>query len=656
MKQLTGASRNITAENLKAMQQLFPEAFAEGKIDFEVLRQLLGDFVEDAQERYSFKWNGKGRALRLSQTSSMGTLRPCKEESRDWDTTKNLYLEGDNLEVLKLLQKSYYGKVKMIYIDPPYNTGSDFVYEDDFRDPIKHYKEITGQVDGKGRPTSTNTESDGRFHTKWLNMMYPRLRLARNLLSEDGVIFISIDDNEVFNLRKICDEVLGEDNFVVTIHCQLSTTQGMKVKAAKAGNIVKNAEYIICYSKNGRKNIAEQPLYDLRDKYDEHYTLYLKSDGTIGQLKDVYNYSYPKDCNNKKAMSISEAYEKSAEFSDIVHFHLADIVRSHLADIEGLPCLENLQNGIWTRIEHNKKEYILTLDSKNNVKQLLRLQDSWGETDGFYEKEGLRKIRGDWWSGFYIDMGNVTKEGDMQFKNGKKPTRLIKQLVKMVSNVDDIVLDFFSGSATTAHAVMQLNAEDGGKRRFIMVQLPELTDVKSEAYKAGYQNICEIGKERIRRAGDKIKAEAGEKAADLDIGFQVFKLDSSNLQKWNPQPENLLLTLQQATDNFLPDRTEEDVLYEIILKMGLDLSCQIEKEQAAGETVYIIGGGALMICLGQKITTVIAEAMAAFHKKYDSELWQVVFRDTGFASDTDKTNSKEILKAAGLEEDSFVCV
>lgn len=654
MKKLNGESMDITAENIRAMEQLFPEAFEEGKIDFDVLRQLLGDFVDDAQERYSFKWNGKGKALRLSQTPSMGTLRPCREESKEWDNTENLYIEGDNLEVLKLLQKSYYGKVKMIYIDPPYNTGNDFVYKDNFRDNIQNYREITGQVDGVGNKNSTNTDASGRFHTDWLNMMYPRLRLARNLLSDDGVIFISIDDNEQGNLKKICDEVFGEDNSVATIHCQLSTTQGMKVKAAKEGNIVKNAEYIICYSKTGKKNVASHPLYDIRNKYDEHYTLYLKENGTIGQLKDLYDYRYPKDCTNTTPMKLSEAYEKSSEFAEIVRSHLAEIVRSDKAI--GLVSCEDLECGKWKKTEHNGKEYIFTLDNKNNLKQLLRLKDSWGKTDGFYGEEGLRKIRGDWWSGFYIDMGNVSKEGDVQFKNGKKPIRLIKQIVKMVSDERDIILDFFSGSATTAHAVMQLNAEDGGKRRFIMVQLPELTDEKSDAYKAGYKNICEIGKERIRRAGDKIKAEAGDKAKDLDIGFKVFKLDSSNLQKWNPQPENIVENIQLFADNFLPDRSEHDVLYEIILKMGLDLSCPIEEVEAAGETIYIIGDGALMVCLGEDITTVVADQMVKLHQEYDSELWQVVFRDTGFASDMDKTNIKEILKSAGLAEDSFVCV
>lgn len=623
MKQLTGESRNLTAENLKAMQQLFPEAFVEGKIDFDVLRQLLGDFVEDAQERYSFKWNGKGRALRLSQTPSMGTLRPCKEESRDWDTTENLYIEGDNLEVLKLLQKSYYGKVKMIYIDPPYNTGKDFVYEDDFRDAIENYKEITGQVDGEGNRADTNTETNGRFHTDWLNMMYPRLRLARNLLTEDGVIFISIDDNEQGNLKKICDEIFGENSFRNAIFTR-RRNKSLNSQFADNGLYSLNVgmEYILVYAKNNffmkairtkKQNASTNGRWDVfwsnADRPTMRYEI-LGFTPTTGQWRNSKEKAYKAvenyrvyEANYSDKMSLENYYKKTG---------ISDFIR-------------RIPNGT---------------GKNGGVQHWIAPSDTALRTSNWTD----------------IEVSQIAKEINLPFDNPKNKLLNI-ELMKLADVKDnDIILDFFSGSATTAHAVMQLNAEDVGRRRFIMVQLPELTDAKSEAYKAGYKNICEIGKERIRRAGDKIKAEAGEKAADLDIGFQVFKLDSSNLQKWNPQPEDLLLTLQQATDNFLPDRTEQDVLYEIILKMGLDLSCQIEKEQAAGETVYIIGGGALMICLGQKITTAVAEAMAEFHKQYDSELWQVVFRDTGFASDTDKTNSREILKAAGLEEDSFVCV
>lgn len=618
MKNLAGESMNITEENLKAMQQLFPEAFEEGKIDFDVLRQLLGDFVDDEQERYSFKWNGKGKALRLSQTPSMGTLRPCKEESKDWDNTENLYIEGDNLEVLKLLQKSYYGKVKMIYIDPPYNTGGDFVYKDNFHDNIRNYKEVTGQIDGKGNKIDTNTESNGRFHTDWLNMMYPRLRLARNLLTDDGVIFISIDDNEQGNLKRLCDEVFGENNFLAIL-----TRRCMHTVRNSSKDFNKNADYVLTYARD-KVVITSDKNARIREQVDKSSNYKLNDNDGRGfyKLDPIYarNYAKPYTFTFKNGMVWSAPEGSYPRYS-----------------IESLMHMEETNQLNFEGKQPRAKRYL-------NEVQLGQPPDTiMKEEKVGFNSEGTKLLA--------EVLGN-----DKVFSQ-PKPSKLVEYLISILPNNDSgIILDFFSGSATTAHAIMKLNAEDGGNRKFIMVQLPEPIERGSDANKAGYQTICEIGKERIRRAGDKIKAEAGDKAADLDIGFKVFKLDSSNLQKWNPQPDDLVMTLQQAMDNFLPDRTEQDVLYEIILKMGLELTCQIEEEQAAGETVYIIGGGALMICLGRNITTAVAEAVVKLHEEYESELWQVVFRDTGFASDMDKTNVKETLKAAGLAEDSFVCV
>ena len=649
MKKLNGESMDITAENIKAMEQLFPEAFEEGKIDFDVLRQLLGDFVDDAQEKYSFKWNGKGKALRLSQTPSMGTLRPCREESKDWDNTENLYIEGDNLEVLKLLQKSYYGKVKMIYIDPPYNTGNDFVYKDNFRDNIQNYREITGQVDGEGNKNSTNTEASGRFHTDWLNMMYPRLRLARNLLSDDGVIFISIDDNEQGNLKKICDEVFGEDSFVNNFAwvCNITGRQIAGYGAAKTW------ESILVYAKNVKNfesliaNIDFVKKY-LPDAYKGFNRDIRKDDiGEFAIGDTLYNH-------NRK---FNEETRPNLVFSIFYNPVTDEIITGDIGNqIEGFIELLPHKNGDgvhkyhawrWSKEKVAKESYnLIVLQTSNGGHEIYtRIRD--------FATTLLKDI--------ITNISNGDSELQTIFDNKKffdypKSTLLLKLLINSMECKDMTVLDFFSGSATTAHAVMQLNAEDGGKRRFIMVQLPEATDEKSDAYKSGYKNICEIGKERIRRAGDKIKTEVGDKAKDLDIGFKVFKLDSSNLQKWNPQPENIVENIQLFADNFLPDRSEQDVLYEIILKMGLDLSCPIEEVETVGENIYIIGDGALMICLGEDITTAVADQMVKLHQEYDSELWQVVFRDTGFASDMDKTNIKEILKSAGLAEDSFVCV
>lgn len=622
MKKLTGESMNITEENLKAMQQLFPEAFEEGKIDFDVLRQLLGDFVDDEQERYSFKWNGKGKALRLSQTPSMGTLRPCKEESKDWDNTENLYIEGDNLEILKLLQKSYYGKVKMIYIDPPYNTGNDFVYKDDFRDNIENYKEITRQVDEDGNWYSANgenRETNGRFHTDWLNMMYPRLMLSRNLLSDDGVIFISIDDNEQENLRHICNEVFGENNFVTTIVWQ-------KIHSIKndAKYFSENHEYSLVYSKS-----IDNFNVNLLPRSEEMNSRYKNLDNDPRGPWQSGDLVASGERSNGHYIIKSPKTGKEFDVPLGKHWVYSEENLNKLID----------DNQIWFGTDGNsfpRKKRFLSGVKDGRTPSTLWLSDEVG-----HNQTATREVK----SMF-----------DDKVFDFPKPVSYIIQMLMVGTVKDSLIIDFFAGSSTTAHSIMQINAEDGGNRKFIMVQLPEPTDENSEAYKAGYKNICEIGKERIRRAGEKIKAEAGDKAADLDIGFKVFKLDSSNLQKWNPQPDDLVMTLQQAADNFLPDRTEQDVLYEIMLKMGLELTCQIEEEQAAGETVYIIGGGALMICLGRNITTAVAEAVVKLHEEYESELWQVVFRDTGFASDMDKTNVKETLKAAGLDEDSFVCV
>lgn len=634
MKELKGTSKNITEENISAMKQLFPEAFAEGKIDFDVLRQLLGDFVDDENERYSFKWNGKGRALRLSQAPSTGTLRPCKEESKDWDTTKNLYIEGDNFEVLKLLQKSYYGKVKMIYIDPPYNTGNDFVYKDDFRDNIENYKRMTGQIDGEGHYINTNQENNGRFHTDWLNMMYPRLRLARNLLADDGVIFISIDDNENSNLRKICDEIFGESNFVAIINWKgRSGRQDSRYYAAVH-------EYIFCYAKNKENFIAGEEIKtgDIYPKFDDkkkrfYKTQLLRKWGSNSKRENRPNLFYPiiaPDGSELFPMIIEKDKQNPLIYKKIEGCwrHSKDTMKQNIKD--GRVEFVKHKDGYWIAYEkifapsegeEKTKKYTTWIDESNNGANILK----------------------------EIFVSTI-------FDYPKTPM-LINHFFKMANvQENDVVLDFFSGSATTAHAVMQLNAEDGGNRRFIMVQIPEPTAAESEAAKAGYTNICEIGKERIRRAGEKIKAETGEKAAALDVGFKVFKLDTSNLKKWNPDPENLQLSLQEATENFVPGRTELDVVYEILLKMGLELSAGIEERTAAGQIVYVIGGGVLIICLGSSITLSVVEEIVRLHVTYNSACWKVVFRDTGFASDMDKTNSKGTLRAAGLSEDSFVCV
>ena len=644
MRQINGKSMDILENNKEKIKKIFPEVCCEDKIDFDKLKQVLGEYVDDDKERYNFTWNGKGRSLRLSQTPSLGTLRPCKEESKDWDSTQNLYIEGDNLEVLKLLQKSYYGKVKMIYIDPPYNTGNDFVYPDDFSKSIESYKEITGQLDEEYVSLTTNSESAGRYHTDWLNMMYPRLRLARGLLSDDGAIFISIDDNEIDNLKKICGEVFGENNFIASINWKgRGGRQDSKYFAAIH-------EYILCYSKNKDFFVAGEEIKsdDIYPKYDQERNRYYKTQllrkwGSNSKREDRPNLYYP---------------IKAPDGTDVYPFFREkdSIQSSKLERFDGR--WRHSETTMKKNIEEGKVEFV---------------QDSDGEWIA-YEKifapdEGEEKTKK------YTTWIDDSNDGSKYIKNifgsavfdYPKSVDLIKHFLKM-SNIkeNDLVMDFFSGSATTAHAVMQLNAEDGGNRRFIMVQLPEVCGEKTEAYKAGYKNICEIGKERIRRAGEKIKAQIEEENAQLkideepkkvpDIGFRVFKLDSSNLKKWQPDYDDLEKTLLDSIENYVEGRSELDVVYEIILKMGLDLTYPVDELDVNGRKIYSVAFGALMICLDDHITKEIADGMISLYQKYQPELWKVVFRDNGFENDSAKTNIKEQLKAAGLEEDAFTTI
>jgi adenine-specific DNA-methyltransferase len=630
---LTGKTPDIGEENIKKLMTMFPEVVTEGKVDFEKLKQVLGEYVDDSNERYNFTWNGKGRALRLSQTPSLGTLRPSKEESKDWDTTQNLYIEGDNLEVLKLLQKSYYSKVKMIYIDPPYNTGKDFVYKDDFHDSLENYKRITGQVDGNGKAISTNTETSGRYHTDWLNMMYPRLRLARNLLADDGVIFISIDDNELHNLRKICDEVFGEDNFVGLIVWSKKRKGSFLSKG-----IISTTEYILAYAKSP----ALQGLYG--GKADES-----ESQPIIKRTNKSSILNIPGMVINTKLED--GIYQKGIYGDNINPVELLDDVVVKDGLITNRFSIK--APFIWSQrmfdeqLELGAKFIINTINFQIRVYKVSREDDYKGlnsyvngveikgtNEDAYEELEGIFDIK--------------------RLFDYSKPTNLICYLAKAATHFykDAIILDFFSGSATTAHAVMQLNAEDGGNRKFIMVQLPEPTDEKSEAYKAGYKNICEIGKERIRRAGGKIKEEYKDKEniENLDIGFKVFKLDTSNIRKWQPDYDNLEQSLLEYVDNYVEGRTELDVVYEIMLKYGLDLTYPVDEFTIEQKKVYSIGFGMLMICLDNEITTEVAKGIIAKIKELSPESSRVVFKDNGFKSDSNKTNIKEILKSGGIEE------
>lgn len=611
---------DIVSDNISKLKEIFPDVITEDKIDFEKLKLILGNDIDVDNEKYSFTWPGKNQAIKESQKQFTGTLRPCKGESKNWDTTKNIYIEGDNLEVLKLLQKSYYNKIKMIYIDPPYNTGKDFIYKDNYRDNLDNYLELTGQIskDEMNREGSiklvTNAETHGRFHSNWLNMMYPRLKLAKNLLTDDGIIFMSISDDEFENLKRVSNEVFGEENFVAQLNWK---RQGGR-QDSKYYAVVH--EYILVYAKSINDFVAgEKPKEKgIFPKYDDvkkrkYKTQLLRKWGSNSRKSDRPNLFY-----SIKAPDGSNIY----------------------------PMLSETEEGCWRWGKTTMQKNI----SEGNI-EFIKKDNEWIAYEKIYEplpgEEPTMKYN-TWMDNINSGAGSTLIK-DLFDKHivfdYPKPIELINLLQKM-GNVkeNDIILDFFSGSATTAHAVLQLNSEDKYDCKFIMVQIPESTDENSDAYKSGYNNICEIGKERIRRAGDKILEESNNK--DLDIGFKVFKLDSSNLKKWDSNFNNLEQSLLSSKDNIKSDRTQEDLIYEIMLKYGVDLTLPIEKHEIADNTIYSIGFGALLICLDDDITKEISNEII----ELGSEATRVVFKDNGFKSDSEKTNIKEILKNNNIEE------
>lgn len=620
MNNISGTSMNIVADNIEKLKGIFPEVFCEDKVDFERLQEVLGNYIEDKEERYRFEWNGKSKAIRIAQTPSTGTLRPCKEESKDWDTTQNLYIEGDNLEVLKLLQKSYQNKVKMIYIDPPYNTGGEFVYPDDYRDSIKNYLKITNQVDEKGKIIGTNSDENGRYHTDWLNMIYPRLRLAKNLMIDDGIIFISIDNNEIHNMRKICDEIFGEENFIEEIIWKNKYGSG-----AQTRGFIEVHEYILAYSKT--------PISFLTSELDE--------EGQKSYAKKDEKYQSRGGYITQPLMTRSLGDRENLKYS--IYYNGEEIVPN--------------KQWVWSKdrlekaIENNEVEFNKKPDGTYSVRAKKYL----------YNEDGTMR-RG---KPISILNGPFNQEGTQENRemfNGKvpfdftKPSALIKYLISMEINEkkdkEFIVLDFFSGSSTSADAVMQLNAYDNGNRKFIMVQLPEVIKNKSEAYSLGFRNICEIGKERIRRAGEKIKEENRHKHGieDLDIGFKVFKLDSSNIKKWNPDYDKLEQSFDDILENFMPNRTEEDVVYEIMLKYGIDLTYPVEERVINGKKIFSIGFGALIICLDNDISIDLVNEIVKLKEELQPDICRVVFKDNGFSNDSVKTNAVQILKRNNIKE------
>lgn len=634
MEHLKMQTADMADRNIEQIGALFPECLTErinsnGRveqaIDFDKLRQLLAhDVVEGPEQRYQFTWPDKRAAIRLANTPTSKTLRPCRAESVDFDTTQNLYIEGDNLDVLKLLRENYLGKVKMIYIDPPYNTGNDFVYNDDFAQGKTEFEQRSGLFDAEGHqtidPMQRNTESNGRFHTDWLNMIYPRLKVARDLLSDDGVIFISIDDNEVENLMKICDEIFGEMNFVAQIPWRKRTA-----KSDVPFGISQDYEFIICYARSNKfyASIAggERKYYETPDYPGRPWRIHdLTKQTTASERPNSYFTMINPKTGDKYPANPNATWRITQDTFDDYYSQGRIVFPGDYDFLKiGKPVLR-----YWKEDDMQKAG-----EDFGRIAVSTKLPDIIGMS-----QDGTKE---------------VTNLFDGKIFSFPKPSSLIKFLLNIINSRDSLVLDFFSGSATTAHAVMQLNAEDGGNRKFIMVQLPEKTDPKSEAYKAGYPNICEIGKERIRRAGKKIKEENKDKEAidRLDTGFRVLKLDSSNMADvyYTPAetPIEQTLGFEAFEDNIKSDRTAEDLLFQVMPECNLPLSSRIEEREIHGKKVYAVDDNYLVACFDRDIDEQVITEIARMQPYY------FVMRDASAATDNVLDNFDQIFNAYSKE-------
>ena len=620
MDKLRMQSADGVQDNIQKIAALFPNCVTETivgyhddgsaiikqKVDFEKLQQELSDAViSGREERYQFTWPDKRKAILAANAPVNATLRPCREESVNFDTTQNLYIEGDNLDVLKCLKETYLHKVKMIYIDPPYNTGNDFVYEDDFAESASDYLANSGQFDEQGNRMVTNTESNGRFHTDWLNMIYPRLKVARDLLTEDGVIFISIDDNEVENLRKVCDEIFGEMNFVANFIWE------KRLNRENRKEVSARHDYILCYCKHHIENQRAIQLLPMNDKA-------------------LANYGNPD--NDPRGLWKSDPAHAQGGHGTKSQFYTLVAPNGKRHDLPSGRCWLYTEPVMQKAIEDNRIWFGKNGNGVPRIKTYLNAKDRGLTPESILFAKDVstnEKAKNDLKDLF---------DGTAVFET-PKPMELLKQFVFLASDKDCIILDFFSGSSALAHAVMQLNSEDGGNRKFIMVQLPELTDEKSEAYKAGYKNICEIGKERIRRAGKKIKADSPLTTQDLDTGFRVLKLDSTNMEDiyYSPAATDQR-NLFNMVDNVKPDRTSEDLLFQVMLELGARLDSKIEETTVSGKTIYNVADNYLVACFDQDVTDDVVTAIAKMQPMY------AVLRDTSMKTDSTATNFEQIFK------------
>lgn len=651
MDKLKMQSHDVIGSNVKKIAQLFPNCVTErldkdGKpelaIDFDKLQsELSTEIIGEGEERYQFTWPDKRAAVRLANTPTTMTLRPCREESVDFDNTQNLYIEGDNLDVLKVLRETYLGKVKMIYIDPPYNTGNDFVYNDDFAQDKNEFEQSSGLFDDEGNqtidPMQRNTESNGRFHTDWLNMIYPRLKVARDLLTEDGVIFISIDDCEYENMKKICDEIYGDVNYQTTFHIQVRYGEKSLNEEKPFKPLI---EYILVYSKSHKEFIPNRPteeygldsfIYDIEELSEG--TKFLIDGQDVILFKKGEWRTIKKEKGNLHFLK--ETWISGSVYTNMSYGKVFQKVVEPRIQQDGLGCLYKVmgrgEDGLGYRYYTGPQKATASRGKMYSGVPLERVEEIKSGKGSTRYKPILC------YNDYSADFGNIRHEGGIPFNSGKKPIKLLMEIINIQRDKDCIVLDFFSGSASTAHAVMKKNIQDEGKRKFIMVQIPESIDSKHELGKLGYKNICEIGKERIRRAGKKIKEEGGLQAQNLDTGFRVLKLDSSNMEDVYYTPEEFSSELL-FDGNVKADRTNEDLLFQVMLDLGIELSTKIETRQINGKTVHFVDDTYLVACFDRDVNESTIIEIAKQKPVY------FVMRDTSASNDNVIDNFEQIFR------------
>lgn len=638
-------SANIVSVNIEKIGELFPNVVKEGKIDFNALKQeLTNDLIDEKKEKYQLTWRGKKEALLNANANITETLRPEREKSVEFDNTENIYIEGDNLEVLKILQESYLNKIKMIYIDPPYNTGKDFVYRDNFYSDESTELEESGQVDKYGNRLVTNNTGDGKYHSNWLNMIYPRLKIARNLLQKDGVIFISIDDNEYSNLKKVCDEIFGENNYIDTFYLQVRyTNKSLNEK----DDFQKVMEQVLLYAKDKSEFKPKKPTteYDISNFKYKITELTKGVEVELGGKKvEIFKPGEYEIVEETPSMTgLKATWASGSVLKGNTSGKFFDKQLSPRKEIDGLNVLYKVygigEDGIGYRYFTGPKKETATKGQFYSGIPLDRVEEI--NNGGSLKEHSIVN-----YYDFSGDFGNIRNEGNVDFRAGKKPVKMLKMFLDFIPSDDFICLDFFSGSASTAHAVMQKNAEDNGNRKFIMVQIPEPISEDQDYYRAGFKNICEIGEERIRRSAKKIKEDTD---ADIDYGFRVYKVDSSNMKDVYYEPSKLNQTqLNMFESNIKEDRTSEDLLTQVILDLGLTLDLSIEERNILNNKVYFVAGNSLVACFDNQINIDILNQIC------EVKPLKVVFRESSFRNDSDKINAYERIKKLSPETEISV--